>query len=252
MLDFARCMREHGVDMPDPKFEGGRVTMQRRPAEGRPGRRCAPPRRRARKYRDAIKPPELSDAEKAEFKKAALAQRALHARARDRDFPDPTFDENGGAQIRIERGQRASNPESAKFKAAEKACRDTLPGGRRRRTTRTRMKRAGSPLAALAARPGCGAAPAAASPVARRRPTARDDRDRRAARPRRPRDLVGHARLRRRRRRSAAGVAGALTALREPGVDDHPRPLAVLRQRRAGRVPALRRAAGLARLRRPA
>ena len=35
MLDFARCMRENGVDMPDPKFEGG----PRHAAHGRPGRR---------------------------------------------------------------------------------------------------------------------------------------------------------------------------------------------------------------------
>jgi len=29
MLAFAQCMREHGVDMPDPQFEkGGKVTMQ--------------------------------------------------------------------------------------------------------------------------------------------------------------------------------------------------------------------------------
>ena len=28
-LEFAKCMREHGVDMPDPKFEeGGGVTMR--------------------------------------------------------------------------------------------------------------------------------------------------------------------------------------------------------------------------------
>jgi hypothetical protein len=26
-LDYARCMREHGVDMPDPQFEGGGVLM---------------------------------------------------------------------------------------------------------------------------------------------------------------------------------------------------------------------------------
>ena len=28
MLDLARCMREHGVDMPDPQFNGGRVTQR--------------------------------------------------------------------------------------------------------------------------------------------------------------------------------------------------------------------------------
>jgi hypothetical protein len=27
-LKFARCMREHGIDMPDPTFQGGGVTMQ--------------------------------------------------------------------------------------------------------------------------------------------------------------------------------------------------------------------------------
>ena len=28
MLDLARCMRDNGVDMPDPQFEGGRVTQR--------------------------------------------------------------------------------------------------------------------------------------------------------------------------------------------------------------------------------
>ena len=28
MLDFARCMRANGVDMPDPQFNGGRVTQR--------------------------------------------------------------------------------------------------------------------------------------------------------------------------------------------------------------------------------
>lgn len=28
LLDFSRCMREHGIDMPDPKFENGGATVQ--------------------------------------------------------------------------------------------------------------------------------------------------------------------------------------------------------------------------------
>ena len=28
MLDFSACMREHGIDMPDPKFENGGATVQ--------------------------------------------------------------------------------------------------------------------------------------------------------------------------------------------------------------------------------
>jgi hypothetical protein len=28
MLEYARCMREKGVDMPDPQFDGGKVTIR--------------------------------------------------------------------------------------------------------------------------------------------------------------------------------------------------------------------------------
>lgn len=33
-LAYAKCMRDHGIDMPDPKFEGGGVTMQMGSPEG--------------------------------------------------------------------------------------------------------------------------------------------------------------------------------------------------------------------------
>ena len=59
--------------MPDPKFEGGRVTQR----IGGPGQKIDPDDMRAAekacaKYQDAIKPPEMSEEERAEFKKAAL------------------------------------------------------------------------------------------------------------------------------------------------------------------------------------
>src|SRR3954454_19915665 len=60
MLDFARCMRQNGVDMPDPKFEGNRGTM------GGPGGRPENPdtvraaEKACAKYRDAVEPPEMS------------------------------------------------------------------------------------------------------------------------------------------------------------------------------------------------
>jgi len=41
------------------------------------------------------------------------------------DMPDPTFDENGGAQMRLGKGL---NPESAKFQAAQKACEKFMKG----------------------------------------------------------------------------------------------------------------------------
>ena len=123
MLDYARCMRENGVDMPDPQFNGGRVT-QRGPQKvdeanmRKADKACA-------SIRERVKPPELSDEQKEEFKQQAI-KHSRCMREQGLDFPDPTFDENGGAQVRIRRGA-GLNPESAKFKAAEKACRSAMP-----------------------------------------------------------------------------------------------------------------------------
>ena len=126
LLDFARCMRENGVDMPDPKFEGGRVTMR----AGGPGDTISREKMQAAqkacaKYQKAIKPPDLSDAEQAENKKAALANAKCMRENGVPDFPDPVFDENGGAQIRI---TKELDPEGPAFKKAMQACEKTMPG----------------------------------------------------------------------------------------------------------------------------
>ncbi|MBE2319099.1 hypothetical protein DVA67_024200 [Solirubrobacter sp. CPCC 204708] len=126
MLDYARCMRENGVDMPDPKFEGGRVTM----AVGAPGQRIDPDKLRTAeqacaKYQEAIKPPEMSDEDKAEFKARALEHSRCMRENGIEDFPDPTFDENGGARMKM---TRELDPESPAFQKAQQACEKTLPG----------------------------------------------------------------------------------------------------------------------------
>jgi hypothetical protein len=124
MLAYAKCVRAHGVDMPDPVFEGNRI-QQRGPANvDRAKMRAAD--KACGSIRDSIRPPEQSDAEQAEFKKAALKNAQCMRDHGIANFPDPTFDEHGGAQITFKRGS-GFNPDSAKFKAAEKACRDTLP-----------------------------------------------------------------------------------------------------------------------------
>ena len=38
------------------------------------------------------------------------------------DFPDPTFDAEGGAQVRMRAGSGKINPEDPEFQAAEEAC----------------------------------------------------------------------------------------------------------------------------------
>jgi hypothetical protein len=119
MLDFARCMRQHGVDMPDPKFEGGRVTMRQRGDNISPERAHAA-EKACKHFQDAIKPPTLTDAEKAEFKQRALAQ-ARCMRKHGIDVPDPVFDEDGGARMEIRKGD-GIRPDDPKFRAAERAC----------------------------------------------------------------------------------------------------------------------------------
>ena len=122
LLDYARCMRDNGVDMPDPQFNGGRVTQRMKggnPDEMRAAEKAC------EKYRAQVKAPEMSADQKEEFKKAALAN-ARCMREHGIDFPDPQFDQNGGARVKI---GKSLNPEGAKFQAAQKACEKTLPKG---------------------------------------------------------------------------------------------------------------------------
>ncbi|HET6550761.1 MAG TPA: hypothetical protein VFG79_20025 [Solirubrobacter sp.] len=124
LLDYARCMREHGIDMPDPKFDGNRVEM-RGPKTRIDEDKMREAEEACEKFRESVKPPELSEQEKEEMRTAALAH-ARCMREQGIDFPDPTFDENGGALVRIGRDS-GIDPESQKFRDAQEACRDKLP-----------------------------------------------------------------------------------------------------------------------------
>jgi hypothetical protein len=122
-LEYARCMRENGVDMPDPKFREGGMTMKS--PEGVSPSRMRKADQACRKILEAVKPPEMSESEQKEFRAAALAN-ARCMREHGINFPDPTFGPDGGARIKIGRGS-GIDPESAKFKAAQKACESTMP-----------------------------------------------------------------------------------------------------------------------------
>jgi hypothetical protein len=125
MLDYARCMRDHGVDMPDPQFDGGRVE-QRGPDGGATPEKLRQAEEACRKHTEDIKPPDLSEEQQQELKDAALAHARCMREHGIENFPDPTFDENGGAQIRIEKGS-GLDPDDPKFEEAQEACRDELP-----------------------------------------------------------------------------------------------------------------------------
>ena len=128
LLAYARCMREHGVDMADPKFDSdGGVTM----SQGGPGStpvsksKLDAAQQACEKYQKQIKAPDLSPEEQAEFRKAAL-KNAQCMRDHGINFPDPEFDANGGAQVRIRKGS-GIDPQSPKFQAARKACAKYMP-----------------------------------------------------------------------------------------------------------------------------
>ncbi|MDP8975873.1 MAG: hypothetical protein M3N28_05835 [Actinomycetota bacterium] len=120
MLDFARCMREHGVDMPDPKSgEGGTFRF-----EAPQGGMQAPDEP---KFMEADKAcrhlmgdagsPQLSPEDQKQVQDAMLAF-ARCMRERGVEVPDPQ--PSGGIVAKVGQGV---DPRSAEFQAAEKECR---------------------------------------------------------------------------------------------------------------------------------
>jgi hypothetical protein len=119
-LKFASCMRKEGIDFPDPGADGrqdirvgGDSGISPEDFE-RAGKACD-------KYRKDIRP-QLTEEEQQEFKDNALAHSRC-MREHGIDFPDPTFDAEGGASVRMRAGSGGKDPEhDPKFKAAEEAC----------------------------------------------------------------------------------------------------------------------------------
>ena len=117
-LAFAKCMRQHGVDMPDPTFDdsggGGMMIKQSGPA-GSTGAR--PDDATMKAAQTACQPildkaqqdmPRPSPAEEAKMRDQAL-KFAKCMRDHGVDMPDPTFDDNGGMKIVVNGGASASS-----------------------------------------------------------------------------------------------------------------------------------------------
>jgi hypothetical protein len=135
MLAFAKCMREHGVDMPDPQFSddgrGGAFTING-PSGGGPAdtaktdaanKACQP------LMDDAVRngPDKLDPEQEAKMRKQALAF-AKCMRKHGVDMPDPQFGDNGKNTVKIGSGRSGAvsgngpDPRNPKFQAAQKAC----------------------------------------------------------------------------------------------------------------------------------
>jgi hypothetical protein len=127
-VKFAECMRENGVDMPDPQIEGGKTVFKVGGDSGISPEKFETAQKACEKYQKHIRP-QLTEEEQQEFKENALAHSRC-MREHGIDFPDPTFDAEGGARVRIGGGSGGKlNPEDPKFKAAEEACGDLMGKG---------------------------------------------------------------------------------------------------------------------------
>lgn len=133
-LEFAQCMREHGVEVQDPQPGQGGVVIgkvEKKEGGGSGKELSAPATDEAMEacgeiMEDAA--PELSPEEEEEHKEQALAF-AQCMREHGVDMPDPQFGSDGKMTMRIG-GPNSSgpDPDSPVFEQAQEACQDEAPG----------------------------------------------------------------------------------------------------------------------------
>jgi hypothetical protein len=119
-LDFAKCMREHGVDMPDPEVDSrGRIRVN----IGNPGGKGRPPDSKklnaaqqacGHLLRDGGAGPDKLDPKARD----AMLNFARCMREHGIDMPDPT----GDGLLFNSKSKQGPDPRSSKFKEAERAC----------------------------------------------------------------------------------------------------------------------------------
>jgi hypothetical protein len=114
-LAFARCMREHGIDFPDPV--NGQFQFRSTPADEREYGAA----REACQHLLENAAPVLNEQQQAELRDAALAF-ARCMREHGIDMPDPTFPEGRGPEIQIPNGAQ----DDPQFDEARRACNPIL------------------------------------------------------------------------------------------------------------------------------
>jgi hypothetical protein len=145
MLEFAECMREHGIDMPDPEFDDGgggvRIGGPGEPDGGGPSQEefeaadeaCSP-------IMEDVRPDiQLTPEEQAEMQDEMVAV-AQCMRDKGWNMPDPEVGEGGEVRVQVgpddETSGRAPTPENQEAHMEDmEACQDELgiegrgPGG---------------------------------------------------------------------------------------------------------------------------
>jgi hypothetical protein len=119
-LDFARCMREHGIDMPDPEVDDrGRIKV--RIGAGGSGDRPDPKKLEAAQQAcGSLMGGGDGDRQLDPAERDAMVDFARCMREHGIDMPDPTGD--GLVLRRDGDGDGGPDPESEEFQEAERAC----------------------------------------------------------------------------------------------------------------------------------
>jgi hypothetical protein len=145
MLEFTECMRDHGVDMPDPSSAGGGgggdVIISPAPGAGANGDSGGNGPRMDEEFEAANEAcegilddafgdrPQLSPEEQAEMQDNMLAFTEC-MREHGIDMPDPEFSEDGGGfSVRVDDeggGGGGPDPSDPDFEAAQEACQGEL------------------------------------------------------------------------------------------------------------------------------
>jgi hypothetical protein len=130
-LEFSKCMRAHGVNMPDPQFDSnGAMTLN-----GGPGS-MSPDDPRFKAAQEACKKymPGGGQAPKPNPQQLQQALKfARCMRAHGVNMPDPNPNNGGGMVMQRGSGSsgktRGPGPDDPKFKAAQQACQQYMPKG---------------------------------------------------------------------------------------------------------------------------
>jgi hypothetical protein len=125
-LEFARCMRQHGINMPDPKFNGNGISQEfsaRRGGKGPDDPKFKAAQQACQQYLpNGGQPTKPNPQEQQQMLAFARCMRQHGI-----NMPDPK--PNGG--IEVKGGPGTVNPNDPKFKAAQQACQQYEPKGKK-------------------------------------------------------------------------------------------------------------------------
>ncbi|HVW33808.1 MAG TPA: hypothetical protein VHL53_14825 [Acidimicrobiia bacterium] len=129
-LAFAQCMRDHGIDMPDPDTSSGGpgvVTFSASAGAGGGGGAAAADMDKFQTAQKACQdilgaagPQNITPEQAQEMQDQALAFSKC-MRDHGIDMPDPTFDGDGHTTLKLDSGS-GIDPSDPKFEAAQQAC----------------------------------------------------------------------------------------------------------------------------------